>query len=252
MKPHCTGLQFEAVIAWSNAEKIRLRAIGAKQSKCSSTGLGIPRHASGGSHDTTDGGREASKSRCESVTSFLPGSNTLRHACEWQMPHRGGPCLVRLAHHEAGHVAVMEWLGLTEIKAEATPVSGLTHWPLGVFESLPQPAPDPSGIYAATAAAVYHAGVIAELLQMGTTWRGPIFYPEQSDYAKADDMLRETFGRHASGAHAFAQKVALNVLIDRWERVLEVAAHLIEHGVWRSETATTPAKFGTQHGAKTW
>lgn len=211
--------------------------------------LGMPRHAGSRPHNTTDSGREASCIRCESVTSFIPGSNTLRHASDWQVPPRGGPCLVRLAHHEAGHIVLMELMGLTGLKAEATPTSGLAHWPQGVFDSMPDPEPDPSGIFAATAAAVFHAGLIAELLHKGVPWKGPIFYPEQSDYIRADDMLRGVFGRHASGAHAFAQKTALNVLIARWTRVQEVASHLVKHGVWYSDSAGETTNFQTQHGA---
>ncbi len=93
--------------------------------------------------------------------------------------------------------------------------------------------PDPSGIWAATGAAVHHAGLMAELLHTGTPWHGPVFYLDQTDYLRADDMLVPTFGRHASGAHAFAQTVALNVLNDRWDRVQEIAAHLVEHGQWQ-------------------
>jgi hypothetical protein len=141
-----------------------------------------------------------------------------------------------MAHHEAGHIAIMEWLGLNGLKAEATATSGQAHWPPGLFDSLPPAEPDPTGIYAAMAASVYHAGLMAELLHTGDAWRGPIFYPEQTDYLRADDMLTARFGRHASGAHAFAQRVALNLLSARWARVRAIAEHLVEHGIWQSDT----------------
>lgn len=185
-------------------------------------------------------------SRCELVTSFLPSTSTLRRSCAWQTYRRRGAHVERLAHHEAGHIALMEWLGLTGLKAEVSSTSGLAHWPPGVFESLPPPEPDPTGIWRATAASVYHAGVMAEMLHEGAAWSGPIWYADQTDYLRADDMLFATFGRHASGAHAFAQKVALNVLADRWDRVQEVAAHLVVHGAWHSEPVTSSLYCETQ------
>lgn len=185
-------------------------------------------------------------SRCERVTSYLahlPSAATLRKSMPWQSPPRSGPDLVLVAHHEAGHIVLMEWIGLTDgLTAEATPTAGLAHWPAGAFDALPAQTPDPTGVLAATAAAVYHAGLMAEMMQAGITWTSPIFYPAQTDYVRADDMLRSIFGRHASGAHAFAQKVALNVLASRWSRVQEIASHLVNKGVWHS--SPTPS---TQH-----
>jgi hypothetical protein len=176
--------------------------------------------------------------RCERITSYLahiPSAATLRRSMPWQSPPRSGPDLVLIAHHEAGHIVLMEWLGLTDgLTAEATPTAGLAHWPAGAFDALPAQTPDPTGVLVATAAAVYHAGLMAELMQAGTTWTGPIFYPAQTDYQRADEMLRGTFGRHASGAHAFAQRVALNVLASRWSRVQEIGSHLVNKGVWHS------------------
>ena len=177
-------------------------------------------------------------SRCERITSYLahlPSAATLRRSMPWQSPPRSGPDLVLIAHHEAGHIVLMEWLGLTDgLTAEATPTAGLAHWPAGAFDALPAQTPDPTGVLAATAAAVYHAGLMAEMMQAGSTWAGPIFYPAQTDYQRADDMLGGTFGRHASGAHAFAQRVALSVLASRWSHVQEIAAHLVDKGVWHS------------------
>lgn len=181
--------------------------------------------------------------RNELITSFLPSAATLRRCCTWQTMARLGPWRPRLAVHEAGHLALMEWLGLgVGLKAEITAAGGVAHWPPDTFKSLGEPEPDPSGIWSATAASVYHAGIVAELLHEGTTWCGPIHYPEQTDYLRADDMLKPTFGRHASGAHAFAQKVALNVLTDRWDRVQQIAAHLVEHGQWQFEPPATTKK----------
>lgn len=183
--------------------------------------------------------------RNELITSFLPHTDTMRKSWSWQMMTRRGPWKQRLAAHEAGHIVVMEMLlGLNAgLKAEISAAGGVAHWPENTFKSIGEPEPDPSGVWAATAASVFHAGAIAELLHEGATWRGPIFYPEQSDYTCSNEMLRPVFGNHASGAHAFAQKVALNVLTDRWDRVQEIAAHLVEHGQWQFDPATTENQF---------
>lgn len=172
--------------------------------------------------------------RSKSTNFYQPSANTLRRARTWQTVVWHGPWKPRLAHHEAGHIVLMKLLGLSAgLRAEIGQDCGAAHWPPGTFDSLPEPQPDPSGIWAATAASVHHAGLMAELLHSGSPWRGPVFYPDQTDYLRADDMLQATFGRHASGAHAFAQTVALNVLNDRWDRVQEIAAHLVEHGQWQ-------------------
>lgn len=114
--------------------------------------------------------------RSKSINFYLPSTNTLRRARTWQTVTRRGPWKPRLAHHEAAHVVMMEWLGLsTGLKAEIGHACGATHWPPGTFDSLAEPQPDPSGIWAATAASVYHAGLIAELLHSGTPWC-PLFF----------------------------------------------------------------------------
>lgn len=136
---------------------------------------------------------------------------------------------------------LMESLGLCNLRAEATPTAGLAHWPPGVLESQPQPPPDPTGIWTARAAAVFHAGKMAELLYAGATWTGPVWYGDQADYKAADTMLSRAFGHQASGAHAFAQRVGLHVLWRQWPRVQQIAAHLVAHGTWSSsDTPITP------------
>ena len=89
-----------------------------------------------------------------------------------------------------------------------------------------------SGVLSATAASVLHAGVMAELIESGTPWAGPVHYAEATDYQRADEMLRPAFGCHASGAHAYAQQVALHVLQARWADVELVAAELVRTGRW--------------------
>lgn len=172
--------------------------------------------------------------RCESVTPCdYPRASTLRHCAPWTYPSGAllGPSLERVAHHEAGHVVLLEWLGVDGVVATATPTSGRCSFPLKV-DQLQEPGPDESGELCATAASSFHAGMAAELLFLGIPWAGPMFYPSQADYLHADDLLAPKFGRHASGAHAFAQRVALHVLSHRWERVREVANRLVLDGRW--------------------
>lgn len=106
-------------------------------------------------------------------------------------------------------------------------------WPAReFFAELAEPPPDESGILAATAASVFHAGVAAELILAGVPWGGPIRYPHATDYQRADEMLQPVFGRHASGAHAYAQRVALCVLEARWGEVEAIAGELVRTGRW--------------------
>lgn len=163
-----------------------------------------------------------------------PKSGTLRRAWPWQTtpPEMHKPDLARVAHHEAGHAVLLEWIGLDGMTATASPTSGLCNMPPGCLDNLPDPPPDSDGRLTATAASIFHGGIAAELIYLGTKWIGPIHYPKQVDYQRADAMLAPQFGRHASGAHAFAQRVALHVLADRWQRVRHIAGVLTERGVW--------------------
>ena len=180
--------------------------------------------------------------RCESVTPIEPPEpRNLRRCRPWQsLPDSAqfGNALDRVAYHEAGHVVVMQWLGIASpgasIDATGPVVRGSAEWPdRRVWQDCPDPPPDESGVLAATAASVYHAGLMAELVRSGVRWVGPIHYPHTTDYQRADEMLRLAFGSHASGAHAFAQRVALHVLSVRWGRVREVADCLVRNGRWR-------------------
>jgi hypothetical protein len=185
--------------------------------------------------------------RCELVAYIFPNTSAVRVVTEWTSYRRQGPTIDNMAHHEAGHIVLMEWLGLKSgLKATATPTQGRAHWPHGAFDSLPNVPADPSGVYAATAAAVYHAGLAAEIIFTGAPWYGPVFYPEQTDYQRADDMLCKAFGRHASGAHAYAQRTALAVLSNRWSRVKEIARHLAQLGCWQSEPMPSEPNLHTK------
>lgn len=179
---------------------------------------------------------------CESVTPIEPPEpRNLRRCRSWQpLPDHAqfGNALERVAYHEAGHVVVMQWLGLpspgASIDATTAVVRGSAEWPdRSLWQDCPDPLPDESGVLAATAASVFHAGLMAELIHAGVRWVGPIHYPRATDYQRADEMLRSSFGNHASGAHAFAQQLALHVLSGMWPRVQEIATYLVTHGQWR-------------------
>ena len=46
--------------------------------------------------------------------------------------------------------------------------------------------------------------------------------------------ITPSFGCHASGAHGYAQQVALHVLQTQWDAVEAVAAELLRYGRWRA------------------
>lgn len=165
-----------------------------------------------------------------------PTPGGLRKAQAWQRRPRPPATRRRIAIHEAGHIVLMQWVGLVPplatIYESGHGMGGAAHWPEPEFFSqLPDPQ-DETGELAATAAAVYHAGVMAEMIAFGIPWEGPVHYSTETDYQRADDMLRERFGRHASGPHAYAQQVALHVLATSWADVEIVATELVATGRW--------------------
>ena len=167
-----------------------------------------------------------------------PAARTLRMVALWQRRPIQPNLRRMIAVHEAGHVVLMRWIGLESpaatIHVGTEGSSGEAHWPdRQFFAELDNPGPDETGILAATAASVFHAGVVAEQIELGSPWLGPIHYPEASDYQRADEMLSDSFGRHASGAHAFAQQVARHVLMADWACVCEIAHELEQHGCWQ-------------------
>lgn len=168
-----------------------------------------------------------------------PAQLSLRQSQPWQSRPALPDARRRAAVHEAGHVVVMGWLGLESPGATITPnergYSGEAQWPAAeFFSALPEPTPDKSGVLAATAASVFHAGVTAELIESAAPWAGPIHYAPATDYQRAEEMLRPAFGCHASGAHAYAQQVAMHVLQGRWDEVEVIAAELLRTGCWRA------------------
>lgn len=170
----------------------------------------------------------------ESVTYSYPAPASLRRCWEWQDAPAQTADIARIAHHEAGHAVIGEWLGLPGIRATAEPTKGLMTHSLDI-PGLSEPGPDESGVLAATAASLFHAGIAAEHIWLGLPWAGPILYPRQVDFQTAEAMLKPRFGTMSSAGHGYAQRVALAVLASRWERAQGIAAHLIQRGEWRSD-----------------
>lgn len=155
----------------------------------------------------------------------------LRRVLSWTSLPERRPGIARMAHHEAGHVVYLEWLGIFGTSATATPTSGLTHLPEIQNPQRPEPE-DASGEITAQAAAAFHAGLMAEMLYARDKWTAPIRYPAHDDFCRADDLLSTKFGRHSSAAHAYSQCFALRILASRWERVRQIAGQLILSGTW--------------------
>jgi hypothetical protein len=145
-----------------------------------------------------------------------------------------GPSLERTAHHEAGHIVLMKWGGLAPTSATATERQGLATW-----------APDPEPVdldaldydeplAAAQCAAIFHAGIVAELIFSGHPWRGIVYRERSQDWKSANMLLAPHLGNGLAG-HGFAQRTALAVLTERWTDVQRIATYLIEHGTWTPE-----------------
>ncbi|MDI3512878.1 MAG: hypothetical protein PWP40_107 [Rhodocyclaceae bacterium] len=145
-----------------------------------------------------------------------------------------GASLERTAHHEAGHVVLMEWAGLTPTKASASAGNGLAEWDLAEIGADDPPTDHDRPLAAAQAAAVMHAGICAELIYVGHRWQGVTVRMRSKDWQLACMLLAQHFGPGLAG-HGFSQRTALAVLTQHWPRVQQIAAHLIEHGTWRPE-----------------
>lgn len=184
---------------------------------------------------TIEGGGAATglEQRRESITYSYPEQDALRRSQPWMETPRVFriPSLERVAHHEAGHVVMLRWIGLDSPRATACATGGLAFLPTVLPDTPPQ-GPDESGEVACCAASIFHAGAMAELLHERITWTGPMFYPEQVDFQEANRMLKPAFGNNTSCGHAFAQRVALHVLQSRWGEVESIARVLIERGEW--------------------
>lgn len=145
-----------------------------------------------------------------------------------------GPSLERTAHHEAGHCILMQWAGLEPTHAVANAHQGSAHWtPWNPADEVIEPAEHDRPLAAAYLAAVYHAGIVAELLHAGLTWQGVLWRPHSRDWQCAASFLEPHF--FGLAGHGFAQRTALAVLTSRWADVQLIAAELIERGTWRPE-----------------
>lgn len=171
----------------------------------------------------------------------LPPIDDLRriHLLAEIPPALRGPSLARTAHHEAGHVVLMEWVGITPTGASATERGGLAHWDLTEIADA-TPADYDRPLAAAQAASVMHAGVVAELIHAGLPWTGVLYRPRSQDWKLAAQLLHPHFGAGLAG-HGFSQRTAHAVLTHHWPRVQQIAAELIERGTWRPYDAGTRA-----------
>ncbi|HAF53883.1 MAG TPA: hypothetical protein DCL01_01365 [Thauera sp.] len=147
-----------------------------------------------------------------------------------------GASLERTAHHEAAHIVMMEWCGLTPTQATASAGRGSAEFDTTELDA-DEPAADHDGpLAAAQIAAIYHAGILAELIYTGHRWQGVTIRMASQDWKMARTILAPHFGAGLA-RHGFAQRTALAVLTKQWPRVQEIAAHLIEHGTWSPDDA---------------
>lgn len=171
----------------------------------------------------------------------LPSESELYRVWPWVSVPRAiqGRDLARIAHHEAGHIVLMEWAGLVPLDATATDERGVAR-----FDPL-QVSSDAQGheynrpLAAAQAASVFHAGIVAELVYAGLTWQGLTVRLSSDDWSKARAILKPHFGDSGAAGHGYAQRLALAVLTREAVRFNQIASHLIAHGKWRPEEAIT-------------
>lgn len=166
----------------------------------------------------------------------FPCLSTLRHSRGWSVrpAEMRGACVKRVAHHEAGHVVYMEWLGLEVLGAHASEMGGEAQFRVPAEAgSMPVPA-DASGALAACAAGLYHAGTAAESLWLGIVGQKPFYEPLTTDYQASERMLRLRFGAHSSAGHGYAFRMALHVLSSRWDRLQHIAERLTACGTFHN------------------
>lgn len=171
----------------------------------------------------------------------------------WQSCPKHPDPMRRIAVHEAGHVVVMRAFGLESpsatIEANEQGWHGEAHFPDRPALNHPGATPtEQAAAVAPIAAAMFHAGVIAEMIDSATPWSGPIYYPSASDFQMANEMLRPAFGNLASGAHAFAQRVALHLLAAAWAEVEAIADELLRTGTWLAPTQKVLLEGGAVRG----
>ena len=172
----------------------------------------------------------------EAATYPMPCPNSIYRVWDTSLP-AGLPISLRsMAFHEAGHVVVFGWLGIDATGAnvrEVAPgwVGGRAHMPHQPPRQMP--AAVPGDVSAAVAASAFHGGLMAEMIAHGVRWEHLVHKPDD-DYRIAEELIAPCFGAHATGAHAFAQRVALHVLAARWPTVCEIAETLAANGIWEA------------------
>lgn len=144
--------------------------------------------------------------------------------------------LNRACWHEAGHAVVAEWLGFNPTFVRVAEEGGQTILAEGpIPDWVPEEVIDcverADGSIALMIAALWHAGVAAELLHEGIPWTGVVARHDSTDWINACDVLEALHWPPGAG-HGYAQRIALWVLSERWERVAAIAAHLSEHRGW--------------------
>lgn len=145
-----------------------------------------------------------------------------------------GRDLARIAHHEAGHIVLMEWAGLVPLDAIATEEGGMARFdPLQVTSDAEAHEYN-RPLAAAQAASVFHAGIVAELIYAGLPWQGLTVRLNSSDWSKAQTLLQPHFGTVGGAGHGYAQRLALAVLTREATRLNEIAVQLVACGEWRS------------------
>ncbi|MBS0372541.1 MAG: hypothetical protein JSS57_25475 [Proteobacteria bacterium] len=163
----------------------------------------------------------------------FPRENELSRVFAWNpLPEAiKAHTLAGTAYHEAGHVVFLEWVGMPVQKATATASGGgRTLFETPPIETADQAESTP--IHLAGVAALFHAGICAELIHAGVAWDG-IVRRDDPDWKMANEILFPIFGLRSSG-HGYAQRLALAVLSSRWKRVIEVAQEMIERGCWNA------------------
>lgn len=142
----------------------------------------------------------------------------------------------RVAVHEAGHVVVLRAFAITAPMAVASPSGGHTDLPVQAIAHAPALAA-PCWQAAVCAAAVCHAGALAELIDTDRlpAWVGPLENWSADDMRRACDILRDGGGfapQDDRAAHGAAQRLAAHILLARWPEVQAVAAELERCGRW--------------------
>ncbi len=170
----------------------------------------------------------------ETATYPMPRPSSIHRVWDMSSPVGLPAGLRSMAFHEAGHVVLFGWLGINATSANIWEASsgwfeGRAHMPLQPAPQLPAPVRD--DLSAAVAASAFHAGLMAELIAHGLRWEH-VIHKLDSDFRCAEELLAPCFGSHASGAHAFAQRVALHVLSNRWSEVCRIAEVLATDGEW--------------------